>query len=204
MRESTTTWQRVTVCVQTAREKERERARESKWERVSESGLVFSVWSRPLSVLALVGLQQTLWILHNNSFYQIVCVGVSLWACTSAQLSRSWFKHVLICFSSLFLPRSLCVCVFTFFSKRVCVCVSPHVLLWSPALSPESSVHPLLQQRPQGLHYIRKTLLRNRSREAEALLQNTGRQPCYVTLAAPASVQHYTPLWNRGAHTRIL
>lgn len=77
-----------------------------------------------------------------------------------------------------FLPLSLCLFMKT---AHLCMCVclrfvecafvsvyvTPHVQLCALAVSPPSSVNPPLQQHPGGLHYVRKTLLQNRGREAE-------------------------------------
>lgn len=78
-------------------------------------------------------------------------------------------------------------------------CITPFV-----SQPPCPTLPPLsLQQRPGGLHYVRKTLLQ--SRGGETLLQNRGRQPCMVTLAAPClpaclHTTHPTPVCVNTTH----
>lgn len=132
------------------------------------------------------------------SLYVHVCVRVCV--CTACMLTSSYATmrakhhctiHVArmrprvsaFCFLplSLFLMKSARVSVRARVHARILssvsshVHVTPHVRLRTLAVSPPSSVNPPLQRHPEGLHYVRKTLLQ--SRGGETLLQNRGRQP---------------------------
>lgn len=95
----------------------------------------FRLWSRPLCVLALVGLRAALWILHYNTVYahtQIPsCVLMPLCLTSAHAPPTSAFY---------FLPLSLRLFV-EFGCRRCCVCVyvcvaAPHVQLCACCITP--------------------------------------------------------------------